>query len=233
MLVAKKSVIAEINAFLKSLYLNRTGYPGHYRYRYYEPDGVSHGGSAGTEPTKKKGVAARLRDEFNANTNKYLNTDFTNKSTGISARFSNESQREIRSNLNDSKKNGFTLQEHFEAANQIKELFENATLEKTHDDTKHGDKDVKIERFLSKEIILKSGKRAQVCITIKHTLSKNGRLLYSIEAMDIKNALEKTRAKGQDHKGDLSNNQTIPPVSESVKKSVLEQTREILKAIGA
>lgn len=37
--------------------------------------------------------------------------------------------------------------------------------------------------------------------------------------MDIKNALEKTRAKGQDHKGDLPNNSTIPQSFDSVKKN--------------
>lgn len=155
----------------------------------------SGGVKGGDEPPKKKGVAARLREEFNKNTDKYLNTDFKNKSTGISAVFSPESQREIRSNLTNSKENGFTIQEHFEAANQIKELYENATLEKEHEDTKHGQKDLRIERFLSKEITLKSGKKARVCITVKHSLDKNGRLIYSIEAMDIKNALEKNKGE--------------------------------------
>lgn len=37
--------------------------------------------------------------------------------------------------------------------------------------------------------------------------------------MDIKNALEKTREKGQDHKGDLPNNSTIPQSFDSVKKN--------------
>ena len=44
MIVAKTVLIDEVNTFLKSLYLSRTGYPGHYKYRYYEPDGVAHGG---------------------------------------------------------------------------------------------------------------------------------------------------------------------------------------------
>ena len=37
--------------------------------------------------------------------------------------------------------------------------------------------------------------------------------------MNIKNALEKTRAKGQDHKGDLPSNSTIPQSFDSVKKN--------------
>ena len=38
-------MIDEVNTFLKSFYLSRTGYPGHHKYRYYEPDGVSHVGN--------------------------------------------------------------------------------------------------------------------------------------------------------------------------------------------
>lgn len=44
LIAAKTALIDEISTFLKSLYVSRTGYPGHYKYRYYEPDGVSHGG---------------------------------------------------------------------------------------------------------------------------------------------------------------------------------------------
>lgn len=149
------------------------------------------------EENKPKGVAAKLRDEFTENTKKYLDKDFSNKTTGIKARFSKESQKEIKSRVNNSKENGFTIQEHFEVANQIKELFENATLEKEHADTKHNEKNVRIERFLSQPVKLKTGKVVRACITVKHSLDKDGRNIYSLEAMDIKNALEKTRAKGQ------------------------------------
>lgn len=150
-------------------------------------------------------MAARLRDEFTENTKKYINTNFSNKATGINARFSKESQHEIKSNVDLSKRNGFTIQDHFEAANQIKELFENASLVKEHLDTKHKQPNVRIERFLSQPLKLKSKKEIQVCITVKHSLDKKGRLVYSIEAMDIKNALEKTRAKGQPQDRGLSN----------------------------
>ena len=167
---------------------------------------------------KNSGVAKKLRDNFNNITEKYLNTNFTNKATGIEATFSKESQHEIRSNVTNSKQNGFTIQEHFEVANQIKELFEGATLEKEHEDTKHNQPDVRIERFLSKEITLKSGKKVRACITVKHSLDKNGRNIYSLETMDIKNALEKTRAKGQPSNG-LSNNSNISQSDNSVKEN--------------
>lgn len=166
---------------------------------------------------KKQGAAAKLRDEFNRNTNKYLNTDFRNKSTGINARFSNESQREIRSRTNNTKENGFTLQEHFEVANQIKELFEDSELIKEHSDTKHNQTNVRIERFLSQPIKLKSGKEARACITVKHSLDRNGHNIYSLEAMDIKNALEKTRAKGQPKDSDCPHADNITHDTAEVK----------------
>ena len=171
---------------------------------------------------KKKGVAARLRDEFTENTNKYLDHSFKNNATGIEAKFSKESQKELKSRTDNTKSNGFTLKEHFEVANQIKELFENATLENTHDDTKHGENNVKIERFLSKEITLKSGKKAQACITVKHSLDKDGRIIYSLEAMDIKNALEKTRAKGQPNNRTVHTSESITHTSDSVNGGIVK-----------
>ena len=120
MLVAKKSVIAEINAFLKSLYLDRTSYPGHYRYRYYEPDGVSHGGSIGAEPKKKLGYTGKLRKELKDN----LKGSFgfhINKKTGIKANLSGNSVDKMGSEkaIEKSKSNGFSVDDHFEVANNI------------------------------------------------------------------------------------------------------------------
>ena len=76
----------------------------------------------------KNGYAKRLRNSFNENTKDYLGKSIQNKSTGIEAFFSSTTQRELRSQLNDSKRNGFTIGEHFEMANQIIDLFENAVL---------------------------------------------------------------------------------------------------------
>ena len=151
------------------------------------------------------GVAKQLREKFNSITNEYLGTKFVNKKTGIQAEFSTTSQKELRSRLENSKRNGFTIQEHFELANKIKELFENASLEKKHKDNKNNDENVNIERFLSEPVVLSTGKKVQACITVKHILNKDGHYVYSLETMDIKNALEKTRAKGGDHIGDSPN----------------------------
>lgn len=169
---------------------------------------VSKGDSKGAS-AKPMGAAAKLRADFSKNTDKYLNKPFTNKSTGTQAMFTKKSQDELRSRTSNTKENGFTIQQHFEVANQIKELFEDADLIKEHEDTKHGDKNLRIERFLSKPLTLKSGDEVQACITVKHVLNPDGRSIYSIEAMDIKNALDKTRAKGQHQDGPLSDKNSI------------------------
>ena len=200
-----KTVIANRNYTKESSYFRKQSGAS------TSPDGI-------VSQSKKKasGVAAQLRNEFTNNTNKYLGNSFENKSTGIKAVFSKESQKELKSRTSNTKSNGFTLQEHFEVANQIKALYEDATLENTHGDMKNGEKNVRIERFLSKEIQLKSGKKVQACITVKHSLDKNGRIIYSLEAMDIKNALEKTRAKGQPNNRTVHTSVSIP---QSKKKS--------------
>ncbi|MDD6485876.1 MAG: hypothetical protein PUF61_02885 [Spirochaetales bacterium] len=60
--------------------------------------------------------------------------------------------------------------------------------------------EIKIERFLSKEKTLRSGKKVKACITVKHSLDKKSRNLYSLEMIDTKKALGQARAKGQRQK---------------------------------
>lgn len=148
---------------------------------------------------KGNGHAKRLRDNFKKATAELVGTQLKNESTGTQARFTSGSRKELSSRTINSKENGFTLAEHFEAINKIDELFKNATLEKVHDDIKNGKPDIKIERFLSKEIELSTGKTARACITVKHTqdINRDIRTIYSLELMDTKKALEQTRAKGK------------------------------------
>lgn len=149
------------------------------------------------EVNSGSGYAVRLRNAFYKNTDKYLWKEITNKKTGIEAVFSPTSQKELGSRTVNTKLNGFTLSEHFEVANQIIELFENADFVVEHEDFKNNRPDLKIERFLSQEVTLKSGKKVQACITIKRSLDKDYRNIYSIEAIDIKEALDKTKNKAK------------------------------------
>lgn len=71
-----------------------------------------------------------------------------------------------------------------------------------HGDTKNNKPDLRIERYLSGEATLTTGKKARGCITVKHSLSSGGRYIYALEVMDTKNAFEKTRAKGRQPSGE-------------------------------
>lgn len=51
-----------------------------------------------------------------------------------------------------------------------------------------------MERFLSKEIKLKSGRTTKACITIKDDSKQKS--IYSLELMNPKTALEQVKKKG-------------------------------------
>ena len=75
-IVAKKSVIEECERYLKSLYLSRTGYPGHYRYKYHEPEGIPRGGNMGKESEPKpvgKGGFGDIYDCFKGKPQEAIN----------------------------------------------------------------------------------------------------------------------------------------------------------------
>ena len=54
-------------------------------------------------------------------------------------------------------------------------------------------------------------------VTVKHSLDRNGHNIYSLEAMDIKNALEKTRAKWQPKDSDCPHADNITHDTAEVK----------------
>lgn len=183
MFIAKKSVVEECERYLKSLYLSRTGYPGHYKYKYYEPDGVSHSGNGG-EKSMKKGYTSRLRDDLKNNLRDSFGLHI-NKKTGIVANLSGDSVNKMGSEkaIEKSKANGFSVEEHFEVANRIVELYENADLKETRPD-KNNSPDLKSIKRFDSEVALKSGKKAIAHITVKESVL-NGHKIYSVEVMDL------------------------------------------------
>lgn len=118
-----------------------------------------------------------------------------NKQTGIEANLSKHSVDKMTSAkaLEKSKNNGFTLQEHFELAAQIKSLYEEASLIFTHENLKNPDDPniVSIKRFVSTGR-LSNGKDCDVLITVKETIA-NGHRIYSIELDEINKASERFR----------------------------------------
>lgn len=121
-----------------------------------------------------------------------------NESTGIDAFLSKRSLEKMSSAkaIEKSKENGFTLDEHFEAAEHIIELFRDAVLILTHRDRKHPDDPniISIKRFVS-VATLKSRKENEVLITVKETVA-NGNRIYSIELFNINKASERFRGLG-------------------------------------
>ena len=109
-----------------------------------------------------------------------------NKETNIEAKLSNSSIDKMASGkaINKSKNNGFTVEEHFEVASQITELFKNADLVETTPDKKGSENLISIKRFDCDTDLL-SGKKVTAHITVKESL-QHGHKIYSIEVMSLK-----------------------------------------------
>lgn len=85
------------------------------------------------------------------------------------------------------------MAELFEVAAKIKPLYESAILVTAHGNLKNPNDPnvVSIKRFVS-AAILKSGKKADVLITVKESIA-NGHRIYSIELDEINKASERFR----------------------------------------
>ncbi|WP_024468664.1 hypothetical protein [Treponema pedis] len=152
-----------------------------------------------------------------------------NKKTGIEANLSGSSVDKLSSDkaIEKSKKNGFTVDEHFEVANKIVSLYENADLIKVYSDKK-GSLDIKsIKRFASK-LTLKSGEGASAYITVKENI-QNGHKIYSVEVMELeKNTHSKNRVGGwQDNQEIPLTSITIIPQSNKKGKLRVVNKREL------
>ena len=140
----------------------------------------------------KQGYASYKRKELFSILKPFLGV-IVNIQTGIEANLSKHSIDKMTSAkaLEKSKANGFTLAEHFALAAKIKPLYESAILIISHGNLKNpSDKNVvSIKRFVSAGI-LQSGKKADVLITVKESIS-NGHRIYSIELDEINKASER------------------------------------------
>lgn len=140
----------------------------------------------------KKGYANFKRQELLEKLKPVLGK-IVNIQTGIEANLSKKSLDKMTSAkaLEKSKMNGFTLDEHFELAAKIKPLYESSILVISHGNLKNPDDPnvISIKRFVS-AAILKSGKKADVLITVKESIA-NGHRIYSIELDEINKASER------------------------------------------
>ena len=125
-----------------------------------------------------------LRQEL-SNTLKNQFGIYKNTSTGIEANLNGRSLKKLSSDkaVEKSKANGFSLAEHFEAAEKIIELFREAILIETRPD-KRGSRNILSIKIFSSKIQTINGKDAKVNITVKESI-QNGHTIYSLELLTL------------------------------------------------
>lgn len=155
-----------------------------YRNAVSKLDGTTADKSAETKKATDEGGKTHtelVREKLIAQKNK----DYTNKATGIKARFGITGINKMLSNtaINKSIKNGYSRDEHLDAVEDVVSLYENAQLVSTEEDTKNkADNVLSIKRFIAE---VEPGKNAK--ITVKES-KKNGHRIYSLELEAIEKA---------------------------------------------
>ena len=121
-----------------------------------------------------------LRNDLKEALNPYLNKEIVNKETGIIATISTKGLTKISSSKAVAKtiQNGFTRDEHFKVAQDLKSLFENSKLRESHADTKARDEIQAVHRFTKSLQI--NGSQAEAKITLFEN-NQAGNKIYSLE----------------------------------------------------
>ncbi|WP_302297835.1 LPD38 domain-containing protein [Mitsuokella multacida] len=123
------------------------------------------------------------------------NHDFTNKSTGIVARLSKTGIKKMLSAraIAKSIRNGFSGEEHIQAVSEIRRLFEDAILSKSHPDI-HEARDIKaVQRFRVRRT---NGSIAKITVKQYHD-EKIGRRIYTLELEALEKPEGLTNVPGQ------------------------------------
>lgn len=144
---------------------------------------------------KKQGYTSKLRTELKQNLKESLGLH-KNKKTGIEANLSGKSVDKMSSDkaIEKSKVNGFSVDEHFEVANKIVELYENADLVETSPDKNGSANLLSIKRF-DCSVKLSNGKEAIAHITVKES-RQDGHKIYSVEVMDLEQKKSRSQTNG-------------------------------------
>ena len=111
----------------------------------------------------------------------FLNRIITNSKHNIKVRFSKNSLGKVSSDkaVTKSVVNGFSVQEHFEALSNLKNIFENADFVGSFPD-RNNDPNVVAMHRLQKTISLSTGKNAIAYMTLKE-VKKEGNRFYTME----------------------------------------------------
>ncbi|ELQ2446605.1 hypothetical protein QTC61_001465 [Campylobacter jejuni] len=140
-----------------------------------------------------------LREESKNKLKSILNKDIENSQTKIKARVSTTGLNKMTSDkaIQKSINNGFTLEEHFKAVNNIEGLFKNAKFIMSEADKK-GSKDVKaIHRYVA------NLNNSQAKITLKESY-EHGHRIYSLELEEL-SPLPKPNAHPKENKAEVEN----------------------------
>ena len=128
-----------------------------------------------------------LRRYVNTHLQDILGKPVTNKKTGMSATINRVQRDKLTSGkaVGKSIKNGFTPQEHFAAAANIKQLFENAVLLESRSD-RNQDANIKAIHLFGVPVDF-DGKEGAAFILVKESIQHGGRI-YTLELSGIKKA---------------------------------------------
>lgn len=125
-----------------------------------------------------KGIA-ELRKDLKQALEPYKSTPITNKETGLQGVITTDEINKIASKkaVDKSVANGFSRDEHFTAAQDLKNLFENSKLKESHADNKHRE-NIKVHRFI-KDLHI-NDKPAQAKITLFEKIEGKNKI-YTLE----------------------------------------------------
>ena len=145
------------------------------------------GGEKGDGQSEKK-RNDEYRKEIKEKLKSSMGKDLPNDATGITASISSEGLNKMMSGaaIKKSVDNGFTPQEHFEAVENIVNLYKRAKLITSYPDQKYNDSKVSIKRFVAQDK-LDSGTPIDALITVKETYER-GNKIYSLELDEINRA---------------------------------------------
>ena len=137
-----------------------------------------------TYKTQERQHIGALRTSLKEALKPYINKEIVNKATGISAQISSTGINKIASKMAVDKSiaNGFTRDEHFAAAQDLKNLFENATKKTSYTDKKHSKDILSMHRFFTQITI--NNKQAQAKMTLKESIEYGNRI-YSLELEEL------------------------------------------------
>ena len=177
--------------------------------------------------------------------------EIVNKETGIPAVLNAKGINKMLSNaaVAKSRKNGYTQAQHLEAVENIKTLYENATLTETAEDKNGSPNIASIKRFSVDTVV--GNEKAHAKITVKESVL-HGHRIYSVElealekpveqgkrtdivsSTDSENPSRKGSKVSADYADGLSSTSTISSeAEESKEKPLSENEREAVKGLSA